>query len=87
MSLKVSERVKSAFINMITIFLYTDINECADPNENNCSSNANCTDTIGSYDCTCHIGYSGNGYICDGKFGVCVKICFYMHVYACVLLA
>ena len=45
----------------------TDIDECADSSKNNCSSNANCTDTIGSYDCTCQIGYSGNGYICDGR--------------------
>ena len=46
---------------------FTDIDECANPSKNNCSSNANCTDTIGSYDCTCEIGYSGNGYTCDGK--------------------
>ena len=50
------------------ILLPTDINECADTSENNCSSNANCTDTTGSYNCTCQIGYSGNGYTCDGKF-------------------
>ena len=50
------------------ILIPIDINECADLSENNCSSNANCTDTIGSYNCTCKDGYSGNGYTCDGKF-------------------
>ena len=54
--------------NLCTDCLFsTDIDECTDPSRNNCSTNANCTDTIGSYDCTCHVGYSGNGYTCDGK--------------------
>ena len=29
-----------------------------------CSINANCTDTQGSYECDCHIGYSGDGVDC-----------------------
>ena len=49
------------------LIFFTDIDECTDISKNNCSLNANCTDTIGSYDCTCQIGYSGNGYICDGR--------------------
>ena len=44
-----------------------DIDECADSNLNNCSLNANCSDSIGSYDCTCSAGYVGDGYFCDGK--------------------
>ena len=44
---------------------FPDIDECA--GSNNCSSNANCIDNIGSYDCTCSAGYVGDGYSCDGK--------------------
>ena len=41
-----------------------DLNEC-DLNTDNCVSNAVCTNTIGSYDCTCNIGYDGDG-VADG---------------------
>lgn len=44
-----------------------DINEC-DNGEDNCSPEATCTNTRGSFDCTCIKGYSGNGVTCAGKF-------------------
>ena len=42
-----------------------DINECDDPTT--CDENAECTDTIGSYYCTCNTGYTGDGKTCQGK--------------------
>ena len=33
----------------------------------NCHDDANCTNTKGSFYCTCHHGYSGDGVICVGK--------------------
>ena len=39
---------------------FTDVNEC-DLETDNCHVNADCTDTIGSFQCTCSIGYSGDG--------------------------
>ena len=33
----------------------------------NCHDDANCTNTKGSFFCTCHHGYSGEGVICTGK--------------------
>ena len=43
-----------------------DFDECADATTNNCDSNANCTNTPGSFTCTCNQGYTGNGLICAG---------------------
>ena len=40
-----------------------DINEC-EVNAHDCDENAECTDAIGSFTCTCNFGYSGNGTYC-----------------------
>ena len=40
-----------------------DVNECSLQTDN-CSTNAYCTDTEGSYNCTCNFGYTGNGVTC-----------------------
>ena len=37
----------------------TDVDECA-RGTHNCDSNANCTNTEGSFFCTCNPGYTGN---------------------------
>ena len=54
-----------------------DINECTF--ENDCHSSAKCTNIVGSYNCACRAGSSGNGKVClcDEGFttdesGVCV---------------
>ena len=43
--------------------LYTDNDECVEGTDL-CDSYADCTNTIGSHNCTCIVGYSGNGYTC-----------------------
>ena len=43
-----------------------DINECLTIAPN-CSHNAQCVDTLGSYQCQCTNGYAGDGYDCTGK--------------------
>ena len=45
----------------------SDIEECA-TNKDNCHDDANCTNTKGSFYCTCHTGYSGDGVTCEGEF-------------------
>lgn len=40
-----------------------DINECA-AGTDNCSANATCTNTVGSFACACNAGYTGNGVTC-----------------------
>ena len=57
------------------VLLNLDISECqvetlAIEHSNyshNCHDDANCTNTKGSFYCTCHHGYSGDGVICVGN--------------------
>ena len=44
---------------MVTV-IPTDIDECA-RNGHNCDTNADCSDTDGSFVCSCNDGFSGNG--------------------------
>ena len=48
---------------VFVVCLHADVNEC-DEGTDLCDSNADCTNTIGSYECTCTVGYSGNGNTC-----------------------
>ncbi len=41
----------------------TNINECA-RNIHDCDQNAECIDEEGSFTCTCHAGFRGNGHAC-----------------------
>ena len=44
----------------------TDIDECENA-EDNCHENANCTNTEGSFTCSCNPGYTGDGVNCTSK--------------------
>ena len=43
---------------------YADINECEVDDSNNCHENAQCTNTVGSFTCSCNPGYTGDGVNC-----------------------
>ena len=43
----------------------SDIDECA---QNPCHDNASCINSIGSYECHCDSGFSGNGKNCTSKY-------------------
>ena len=48
--------------------IIADIDECADDDSNNCDSDrAMCTNEIGSFNCSCNDGFSGNGTFCEGN--------------------
>ena len=44
----------------------TDIDEC-DLKIDNCHENATCNDTTGSFECTCDVGFEGDGVNCTSK--------------------
>lgn len=43
-----------------------DIDEC-DITAHNCSSDASCSNSAGSFECTCNQGYTGDGIACSGE--------------------
>ena len=60
---------------------HVDINEC-ELETYPCHFNASCTDTEGSFNCTCNEGFEGNGFNCTGI--VCTSIIKYIHMYKCL---
>ena len=53
---------------------YADINECDE--SNNCHENAQCTNTVGNYTCSCNPGYTGDGINCTSKLQYTVMFSF-----------
>ena len=49
----------------IGIFPFLDADECHAATHN-CHAKAQCMNTFGSFNCTCHPGYYGNGVTCSG---------------------
>ena len=46
---------------------FSDVDECSTSSPV-CDSNAKCSNTRGSYICTCKSGYTGDGKTCQGRF-------------------
>ena len=61
-----SIRWQCSLAQKIIIHFTTDIDECAEE-ISQCHDNATCTNTIGSYNCTCEYGYTGDGLNCTSK--------------------
>ena len=63
-----TERFKTILENvffLISSKYLTDVNECEE-GTHSCHDNATCTNTIGSYSCSCVDGFSGDGKQCRG---------------------
>lgn len=52
-------------INHCVFFIIPDIDECS-TDTSPCDENAECTNSEGSYSCTCKQGFTGNGTSCEG---------------------
>ena len=46
-------------------YIYIDADECTNGNHD-CDANADCTNTVGSFTCTCQSGFTGDGNTCTG---------------------
>jgi len=57
-----------------------DVDECV-LNTHNCHVNANCTNTLGSFICTCKTGYSGSGVTCNGKDFFLFSFLFFIYLF------
>ena len=53
--------------NCLSPFIIIDYDECLSGNHN-CSKNAECTNTPGDFDCSCHDSYFGDGFTCLGRY-------------------
>ncbi len=52
---------------------------------NACDSNADCSDVIGGFECTCRSGYTGNGTYCQGKLvSLSVKLHWHCIITTCL---
>ena len=49
-----------------TFFSFLDVDECT-LGTFSCSAGAVCINTLGSYNCSCKPGYSGDGQVCTGE--------------------
>ena len=59
--------VRLQMLQGVMSVIFIDINEC---DVSPCSDTADCANTVGGYNCTCHSGYSGNGSYCTGIHGL-----------------
>ena len=67
-------------VNIFQYLFHPDIDECS-TEIHNCAARAICTNTNGSYTCTCIEGYEGDGVNCHGKFIFMVFIYIYIYIY------
>ena len=54
------------------LYLFSDVDECT-LNTDNCDINAECTNTVGSFECDCNDGYAGTGVTCTGIYLVTIN--------------
>ena len=71
-----SRSANDTFFQEISFFhVRAEINECT-TDVDDCHAQAICSNSVGSFSCTCHTGYTGNGKHCSGALIVTVvKIC------------
>ena len=57
---------------MIILILNADINECEAENHT-CDENAECINTVGSFNCDCQSPYLGDGFTCLCKILITIN--------------
>ena len=57
---------KKSIYDILSVLIFPDVDEC-NSNIPVCDVNAKCQNTIGSYNCSCKAGLTGDGKRCHGK--------------------
>ena len=52
---------------------YPDLDECTTELDN-CHENAACNNTFGSFECTCYVGFEGDGVNCTSKTNLVMAV-------------
>ena len=60
-----SSVILEGFLNFLSFLV--DQDECQNASTNNCDKNAMCNNTVGSFECFCKEGFTGNGRTCQGN--------------------
>lgn len=55
----------SLHVPVLNLFINLDVDECHNVSISPCDRNAECLNSIGSFECRCSPGYIGNGFICS----------------------
>ena len=61
-------------VDLLHVLSFLDIPECA-LGHDDCHVNATCSETPGSFECTCNQGFSGDGRDCQGNFLLPFSVC------------
>ena len=64
-------------------YVHADVDECQ-LGVHTCDQHAGCVNTIGWYECSCNVGYTGNGINCSELQGSIAIILYYYH-FCCLL--
>ena len=56
---------------LLTLPFCLDIDECAEDTHNCSKDGASCSNTKGSFNCTCKAGFTGDGHNCIGTLLIC----------------
>ena len=67
-----SKRIESSNTKTKMKFV-ADVNECLMSSANNCDVNAECSNSHGSFFCTCEPEYTGNGTHCQGRNSTIIR--------------
>ena len=68
-SLTLSDQVFNNFFFFYCVRSLSDVDECSEVHffkMNKCHPNASCTNTQGSYNCSCNPTFIGDGFDCEG---------------------
>ena len=71
-SLTLSDQVFNNFFFFYYVRSLSDVDECSEAHPfkmSKCHPNASCTNTQGSYNCSCNPTFIGDGFDCEGQFG------------------